>query len=157
MQRIVAFLLVAVLLNCGATAWAQTQKDVLKALIVMESKCQAGISRRDYPTALADVVAEVRMFSGTEEAKKTPKFLEAASKAAEHYMFFGEMMRATDRDGYFFLRHQPAAYKAIVARYPTLEQPPGPAGPVVRLRDLASQAFTAAAQATQEAQQSLGR
>lgn len=146
-------LAMALCLLAGA-AGAQGQKDVLKALIVMEEKCKAGVRTKDYPAALAELAAEVRIYLGTPEAQKTPQFNQAAQEALEAYQDLGRFLSAGV--GAIVSRLDPEEYAYFSARYPGAVITDVPGGRIIT-QDIAPILLAQATQATARARQSVGR
>jgi len=73
---------------------AQSASDALVALQKLQTRCETGISYRDYSSALADAKFPVRQFIESENAASHPELVAVFSKAVEHYEFAGALWNA---------------------------------------------------------------
>lgn len=145
-------------LMSGLSTWAQTQKDVLKALILMNNKMEAGIGQREYPSALADLATELQLFEGTPEAKQAPQFTAAAREAVDHYRVLGVAIAAAYR-GVLSSNDDRRAFNQVVDAYSKIRVVNSPAtgARLIDVGDVARAAMARAQEATRQAQASLGR
>jgi hypothetical protein len=92
MKHFKHLLAVTVLLfSISATGHAESlkteAKPVVKAFKILQSRINTGISYRDYPEVLSEVVFEVDMFSDTEAAENNPEFTKLLADALQRYEF----------------------------------------------------------------------
>jgi len=119
----VAFALVIVLSSTSASA--QSANDALVALKMLETRCETGISYRDYSAALAEAKFPVRLFIESGQAEGQPQVIDALNRAIEHYEFAGRLWNARftagNSDRYLsggFIRPKTALGILLKEKYP---------------------------------------
>lgn len=78
----------------SATASSPSGSEALIALKKLETRCETGISYRDYSSALAEAKFPVRMFVESENATNHPDVAAIFDKAVRHYEFAGKLWNA---------------------------------------------------------------
>lgn len=88
LRFILAFFIVIV---STSSAFAGSSKQALTALKKFRSRCEVGISYRDYSKELADANYEVKEYLDSSEAKSNPKLTQCISGALLDYLHAGSL------------------------------------------------------------------
>ena len=82
-------LVFVVAITISIPVYAQSAKDALMGLKKLQTRCEAGISYRDYSNAVADAKFPVKLFLESSDANKSPELIESIIKVMKHYEFAG--------------------------------------------------------------------
>lgn len=83
---------IALILFVGlpGTAFGQTAKDAIEALQKLSSRCDMGISYKDYSPALGEANLKVKSYLENPESNKNPKLKESIQKTWGHFLMAKE-------------------------------------------------------------------
>lgn len=73
--------------------FAQSAKDAVMALQKLETRCNMGVSHRDYFPALGDAMFPVNLYLKSEESKSNPEMKLAILKIVGHYALIGKIFQ----------------------------------------------------------------
>ncbi len=99
---------------------AASAGDALTALKKFQSRCETGISYRDYGAALADANFQVKEFARSKEARQNPSLAHHISEALSHYKFAGFLWQLKIESGNYSvgIYENSAVWQAFLEMYP---------------------------------------
>jgi len=81
------------LLGMPALTHAQSAKDAVMALRILQGKTQEGIVYKDYGTALVEAKFPVNLYLESNDAKKYPELSISLNKVMAHYEYAGRIWK----------------------------------------------------------------
>lgn len=85
MKKMLALILI-ILFGFVGFAYGQSAKDAIEALQKLSSRCETGISYRDYSSALGETNFNVKSYLENPESDKNPKLKECLRKTWVHFL-----------------------------------------------------------------------
>jgi len=95
MKKLFIAVMVIGLTFAAVTTFAQSAKEAVLALKKLEARCQAGLSRSEYYSALGDAKFPVNLYMESSDAKQYSELTESINKVMQFYEKNKEYIDAT--------------------------------------------------------------
>jgi hypothetical protein len=125
MRRNIILSVVLLIIGISTDVFGQPAKEAVMALKNIQSRCEMGISYKDYSPALAEVKIPVSLYLESTESKNTPNLSEALKMAIIHYdnaqkvwddKYSGDKVR-----NYICSTFSPTLYDRMKKNYPDIK------------------------------------